>query len=845
MPRKLLLPYKSVFSHFRAPRGLHDSLAMNAARSGYRVFSANSTAASTELAKKITERLGAELGKSVVYQETNGETRVEIKESVRGQDIFIIQTIPRDVNTAVMELLIMAYALKTSCARNIIGVIPYFPYSKQSKMRKRGSIVCKLLASMLAKAGLTHIITMDLHQKEIQGFFSFPVDNLRASPFLLQYIQEEIPDYRNAVIVAKSPGAAKRAQSYAERLRLGLAVIHGEAQCTEQDMDDGRHSPPMLKNATVHPGLELPCKIKLLCLPLGGKKKNKKSLVGNLCWFICMGVTNLKAIRPRKLNKEKGEHLFKIRGSLRELKLLSISEVNTKSPQKQNFLFMQQCCSFEEKNDVMMAKEKPPITVVGDVGGRIAIIVDDIIDDVESFVAAAEILKERGAYKIFVMATHGLLSADAPRLIEESSIDEVVVTNTVPHEVQKLQCPKIKTVDISLILSEAIRRIHNGESMAYLFRNITRQKEKLNRSSSQLVRREQRLLIAVWAARAAFGSTEGNVQAVLLAELSQQQLHASSVASPLLHSRAGTFIKTKGAVAVTRLTWQLAAFFHGEFWLSLFYTLLFHSNIYNVPRGQQQLSRTSLEHQANKWTSACSAWTTFSIQHGLNLHAKFREGCAGLGEVSKLLMGFPAFSKYHKQISVVLCDHILALQPGGDVWASFLLSQCWTMFFILEASVRSVSSIAGLFPSNCLSDLPGARLGLIEGCCPIQVCFCWAVFGIISKGIGKSRLSIEVKVPQSCWRGSLCYLIHSESKLKSQPNQSKPKINPKIIYIESEEGGKGKKNNFPRLFVKKQELVRQYKFLGSRQVAMWSRLASVPINRDLFCPNYKLREIFD
>lgn len=122
---------------------------------------------------------------------------------------------------------------------------------------------------------------------------------------------------------------------------------------------------------------------------------------------------------------------------------------------------------------------------------------DDIIDDVDSFVAAAETLKERGAYKIFVMATHGLLSSEAPRFIEESAIDEVgmagpqvlsarplfcltppsrppqvVVTNTVPHELQKLQCPKIKTVDISLILSEAIRRIHNGESMSYLFRNI-------------------------------------------------------------------------------------------------------------------------------------------------------------------------------------------------------------------------------------------------------------------------------------------------------------------------------------------------------------------------------------
>lgn len=120
----------------------------------------------------------------------------------------------------------------------------------------------------------------------------------------------------------------------------------------------------------------------------------------------------------------------------------------------------------------MFPKEKPPITVVGDVGGRIAIIVDDIIDDVDSFVAAAETLKERGAYKIFVMATHGLLSSDAPRLIEESAIDEVIVSNTIPHEVQKLQCPKIKTVDISMILAEAIRRIHNGESMSYLFRNI-------------------------------------------------------------------------------------------------------------------------------------------------------------------------------------------------------------------------------------------------------------------------------------------------------------------------------------------------------------------------------------
>uniref|UniRef100_A0A671VAX6 Phosphoribosyl pyrophosphate synthetase associated protein 1 n=1 Tax=Sparus aurata TaxID=8175 RepID=A0A671VAX6_SPAAU len=379
----------SLVSH--APKLSYGYTKMNVSKSGCRVFSANSTTAGAELAKKITERLGVELGKAVVYQESDKETRVDVKESVRGQDIFIIQTIPRDVNTAIMELLVMSYALKTSCANNIIGVIPYFPYSKQCKMRKRGSIVCKLLAAMLAKAGLTQIITMDLHQKEIQGFFTFPVDNLRASPFLIQYIQEEIPDYRNAVIVAKSPSAAKRAQSYAERLRLGLAVIHGEADHSESDMADGRHSPPLSRTTTGHKGL-------------------------HIFWKI---------------------------------------------------MFFHLCLS------VMMAKEKPPITVVGDVGGRIAIIVDDMIDEVEDFVATAEILKARGAYKIYVMATHGLLSADAPRLIEESAIDEVVVTNTVPHEVQKLQCPKIKTVDVSMILAEAIRRIHNGESMAYLFRNIT------------------------------------------------------------------------------------------------------------------------------------------------------------------------------------------------------------------------------------------------------------------------------------------------------------------------------------------------------------------------------------
>ncbi|RXG59918.1 Phosphoribosyl pyrophosphate synthase-associated protein 2 [Armadillidium vulgare] len=373
-----------------------------------------------ELAELIANRLGNPPCNTAVYQQTNKETVVEIRDSIRNRDVFIIQTgtnklevtvgrakakslsnrethveimesvreksvyiiqtgNPKDVNNNIMELLIMAYACKTSSARNIVGVIPYLPYCKQSKMRKRGCIVSKLLAKMMCWP-----YTCDYNgsaSKRNSRIFDCPVDNLRASPFLLQYIQESIPDYRNAVIVAKDPGSAKKATSYAERLRLGIAVIHGEQKSLQGEEPDGRNSPPTVEHSR-------------------------------------------------------------------------IMDISDGVP-------------------ALTAKEKPPINVVGDVGGRIAIMVDDMIDDVASFVAAAEVLKERGAYKIYIMATHGLLSSDAPRLIENSPIDEVVVTNTVPHELQKLQCHKIKTVDISVLFTEAIRRIHNNESMSYLFRNVT------------------------------------------------------------------------------------------------------------------------------------------------------------------------------------------------------------------------------------------------------------------------------------------------------------------------------------------------------------------------------------
>ena len=340
-----------------------------------------------EMADLITKHLDIRLGDSSVHnaEDADRETIVEIRDSVRGKDAYIIQTGSNDVNDDIMELLMLCYACKTSSCRKVTGVIPYLPYNKHTKMKSRGNITLKLLAQMLTKAGFDHIITLDLHSKESLGFFDCTIDNLRASPFLIQYIQESIPGYQNAIIVAKNPRSARRAQSFAERLRLGIAVIHGMAKDEEDDEVDRPTSPLPATNQT---------------------EQRRITTVGEFLPPLSM-------------------------------------------------------------------RETPSMHLVGDVENRIAIIVDNVLDDVKHIVHASTILQDRGACKIYVLATHGVLPPEAPQLIEESPIDEVVVTNTVPNEEKKLECGKIKTIDISILLAEAIRRIHNKESMAHLFRNVT------------------------------------------------------------------------------------------------------------------------------------------------------------------------------------------------------------------------------------------------------------------------------------------------------------------------------------------------------------------------------------
>ncbi|KAI9227917.1 MAG: ribose-phosphate pyrophosphokinase 3 [Piptocephalis tieghemiana] len=312
-----------------------------------KIFAGNSH---PDLAALVASRLGVELAKVNVVKYSNQETSVTIGESVRDEDVFIIQSGSGEINDNLMELLILINACKTASARRITAVIPCFPYARQDKKDKsRAPITAKLVANMLTVAGADHVITVDLHASQIQGFFNVPVDNLYAEPSMLKYIKETVPDYKNAVIVSPDAGGAKRATAIADRLDLDFALIH---------------------------------------------KERKK------------------------------------------------------------------------------ANEVSRMVLVGDVREKICILVDDMADTCGTLGLAAKTLTENGATGVYAIVTHGILSGKAMRIIEESVLQKVVVTNTIPHGEKKKLCSKLDTIDISPTLAEAIRRTHNGESVSYLFSHV-------------------------------------------------------------------------------------------------------------------------------------------------------------------------------------------------------------------------------------------------------------------------------------------------------------------------------------------------------------------------------------
>jgi ribose-phosphate pyrophosphokinase len=186
-----------------------------------RIFSGNANIA---LATKICQHLGISLGKANVTTFSDGETRVEINENVRGMDVFIIQSTCPPVNVTCMELLIMIDALKRASADRITAVVPYYGYGRQDrKVAPRAPITAKLMADLITAAGANRVLSMDLHAGQIQGFFNIPVDNLFATPVLFDYMKRNYID--NTVVVSPDTGGVERARAFGKRLGASLAII--------------------------------------------------------------------------------------------------------------------------------------------------------------------------------------------------------------------------------------------------------------------------------------------------------------------------------------------------------------------------------------------------------------------------------------------------------------------------------------------------------------------------------------------------------------------------------------------------------------------------------------------
>lgn len=384
-----------------------------------------------ELGKLVCDRLGVEPAPCTLKKFSNGETSVQIGVSVRDEDVYIIQSGSPAINDHIMELLILISACRGGSASKITAVIPQFPYSKQSKMKKhRGAITARMLANLLIMAGADHVVSMDLHASQMQGFFTKPVDNLYGAPTLARWIRHNIPDWENAVVVSKNPGGTKRVTALADSLKINFAMIHTDRRRT----------------------LDKFLKTKLLKTAADSQTNN------NI-------VSEMQTARVVKGHVVDDDYPDSVAAETAP-PLLADSDVLGGTFDVTN--------SDDEDEPTSIAQEKL-ITLVGDVHDKVAIILDDMIDKPNSFIAAAEHLRLNcGAKAVYVVGTHGVFSDQCLEELNASKfIDNIVVTNTYPiEEKRRLANEKLVVIDVSPIFAECIRRDHFGESISVLFDSL-------------------------------------------------------------------------------------------------------------------------------------------------------------------------------------------------------------------------------------------------------------------------------------------------------------------------------------------------------------------------------------
>src|SRR5690625_1691519 len=299
------------------------------------------------LAEEIAEHIGIPLGKSTVQHFYAEEVQVNIEESVRGCDVFVVQPTSQPVYEHLMQLVIMIDALKRASAATINIVMPYYGYARQDrKSRAREPITAKLVANLIETAGADRVISLDLHAPQIQGFFDIPIDHLMGVPILSDYFLEHKDlDFDEVVVVSPDHGGVTRARKMADRLKTPIAII------------DKRRPKP------------------------------------------------------------------------------NVAEV---------------------------------MNIVGEIEGRTAIIIDDIIDTGGTMKLAAQALLDKGAKEVYACCTHPVLSGPAISRIEESVIKELVVTNSIQLPEEK-KIDKIVGLSVGQLMAQAIVRVYEEESVSILF----------------------------------------------------------------------------------------------------------------------------------------------------------------------------------------------------------------------------------------------------------------------------------------------------------------------------------------------------------------------------------------
>ena len=306
-----------------------------------KIFSGSSN---PELAKAIAAHLGEELAPVDLVNFPDGETFVRVKNSVRGQDVFVVQSVCGRPNEMLMELLIMVDALRRASADRITAVLPIYGYARQDrKDQPRVPITAKLVANLLVAAGANRVLTMDLHAEQIVGYFDIPVDHLHATPVIYKYLSSK--KFKNPVVVSPDTGSVKKAYAYSQLFRCGLAIT----------------------------------------------AKQRK------------GADDVEAY-----------------------------------------------------------------SLVGDVEGKDVIMVDDLTSTCGTLIAAAKQCADHGARSIHAAVTHGLLNETGLERLKNSPITELIVTDTVPQH-QYAADARITTLSVAELFGEAIRRIHNNESVNSLF----------------------------------------------------------------------------------------------------------------------------------------------------------------------------------------------------------------------------------------------------------------------------------------------------------------------------------------------------------------------------------------